>query len=823
MTTDVSRVEKPHMAMLVANPVVGDSRVEKSALSAVRAGYRVTIVGVGNASTSRVDHYEHIPIYRIPLDFTRHKAWTVENRRRNSSRAPKASGTSLLNRANRALQRMTQRLNHSWAERFRTARDSIQAGRPGGWRTLWPQTLDYEEGFLEALHRLKPDIIHAHDRHPMAGAAAYSARQRAAGTPVPWVYDAHEWVPGTIIGGPPKAKTAWVALEAELIRTADAVITVTDHVAGELHARHRLDARPRTVINAPRRTRQPLPPDQRRPLREECGVDPETPLLVYVGMLAEHRGVFTIVDALTEMPGVHVAFVGSQNATVRQQLHDRAMTHGVRERLHLLDYVPSHSVTWYIESATCGVSALMPYPAHELAMPTKLREYAQAGLPVVASDLDTQSAFVTDHGVGTLFTAGDATSLAAAFHRLLDDHESYRRAVRDPDFLASQTWEGNETALAATWHSLCPVQPPPADPRSAAPVDAAASQPLVGRHPTLVVVGASAADPWPEAWAEAWSRFAGDARCLAGSTTEADGDGQPMSEALDSWLEIDQYADAALYCGLSSAHGDVDGGSLSEMLSLQRRQKQVGVLTEAPLVDAAVLRDRPGHAFSDWDPQVFGRYRRQALKQARPFLTMLEHGIPLFTSSQRNALMFPGVHWIPAPLPFLSPPHPSSPGEAGDDAQAPVRILIVPTIRSRAENRQLDRLVEDAARHGFSVRRPRSSRYDPSQAGHADIVVDAITLGEWSHSAAHAWSASRLVVGHLDESLRTSPDSPLLTVPTPPLLESSVDDIVDTVLDLAHALDGETEAETRRQGRDFAESIYGGKMAVAGLHGIWTV
>ncbi|REE02767.1 glycosyltransferase family 4 protein [Citricoccus muralis] len=819
MSTNLSHVEKPHMAMLVANPVVGDSRVEKSALSAVRAGYRVTIVGVGNASTSHVDHYEHIPIYRIPLDFSRHKAWTVENRRRNSSRAPETSGTSLLNRANRALQRMSQRLNRSWAERFRTTRESFQAGRPGGWRTVWPQTLDYEEGFLEVLHRLKPDIIHAHDRHPMAGAAAYSALQRAAGTPVPWVYDAHEWVPGTIIGGPPQAKTAWVALEAELIRTADAVITVTDHVAGELHARHRLDARPRTVINAPRRARQPLPPDQRRPLREECGVGPETPLLVYVGMLAEHRGVFTIVDALTEMPGVHVAFVGSQNATVRQQLHDRAMTHGVRDRLHLLDYVPSHSVTWYIESATCGISALMPYPAHELAMPTKLREYAQAGLPVVASDLDTQSAFVKDHGVGTLFAAGDASSLAAAFHRLLDDQESYRRAVRDPDFLASQTWEGNETALAATWHSLCPAQSPLAEPRSTAPAAAAASQTRVERHPTLVVVGASAADPW----AEAWSRFAGDARGHAGSDSEADGDGVLMSEALDSWLEIDRYADAALYRGLSCAHGDVDGGPLSEMLSLQRRQKQVGVLTEAPLVDAALLRDQPGHAFSDWDPKVFGRYRRQALKQARPYLTMLEQGIPLFTSSQRNALMLHGVHWIPAPLPFPSPPLPSPPGEARADSRTPVRILIVPTIRSQAENGQLDRLVEDATRHGFSVRRPRSSRYDPSQAGHADIVVDALTLGEWSHSAAHAWSASRLVVGHLDESLSTSPGSPLMTAPAPPLLESSVDDIVDTVLDLAHALDGAAEAETRRHGRDFAEAIYGGKMAVAGLRGIWNV
>lgn len=796
MSTVLPRPERPHLAMLVANPVVGDSRVEKSAASAVRAGYRVTIVGVGNPSTPQVGHHENIPIYRIPLGFTRHNALVAEDRRR-------ATGTA---------EGVLGRLTRPWVQRLHAARESARARRPGGWRSLWPQTQDYEEAFLEALRELEPDLVHVHDRHPMAGAAAYSALQQAAGTPVPWVYDAHEWVPGTIIGGPPAAKTAWVALEAELIRSADAVVTVTDHVAGELMNRHRLDTRPRTAINAPRGARRPLPPEQRRPLREECGVGPETPLLVYVGMLAEHRGVFTIVDALAELPDAHVAFVGSQSPKVRQQLHDRAEAAGVRERLHLLDYVPSGSVTWYIESATCGVSALMPYPAHEIAMPTKLREYAQAGLPVIASALSTQSAFVTEHGVGTLFEAGNASSLASAFHRLMADRESYRRAVRDPDFLASQTWEGNEPALAATWHALCPVPESPAGADASADVLSPATR--AGRRPALVVVGAPAAEPWTEAW----SRLAGDARRLDGTDPEADVDGPSIPEALATWLEVDRQADAVLYGGLCAAHGRVDGGPLAEVLSLRRRGRRVGVLTDAYLMDADRLRERPGHAVGDWDPEVFGRYRRQSLRQARPFLTLVDEGVPVFTAVQRNAAMLDGVRWIPSPLPLDVP----DPG-ARSGARGPVSILIVPTLRSQAENRQLDRLVERAERAGFTVHRPRASRYDPAQARQADLTVDALCLGEWSLGAAHAWAASRLVIGHHDDALRTGPDPLLSTIPAPPLFESSVDSLVDTVLDLAGALDGDVAAQARRRGRDFAESVHGGRMSVAGLRDVWDV
>lgn len=66
---------RPRMAMLVGNQVVGDSRVEKAAVSAVRAGYEVVVVGVSHRTTFNLGRYGSVPILRVPVTFRRHLAW----------------------------------------------------------------------------------------------------------------------------------------------------------------------------------------------------------------------------------------------------------------------------------------------------------------------------------------------------------------------------------------------------------------------------------------------------------------------------------------------------------------------------------------------------------------------------------------------------------------------------------------------------------------------------------------------------------------------------------------------------------------------------
>lgn len=290
---------RPHMAMLVGNGVVGDSRVQKTADSAVAAGCDVTIVGIRDRSTTAMGRHGHIPIQRVVLKNTflnAQEVWAVHRPRR------RVDWEYLL----RSIDRGEPPAEHREADGeldaapgpLRTLADSVRArqasarnrrelSRPGGWRTVWPQILDYEEAFVRALIGLDPDVIHCHDRHPMSAAAAYRELMRSRGKNVPWVYDAHEWLPGQSFFGSPEHRLAWLAAEKELAPQADAVISVNETLAERMRERHSLAELPITVPNAPRTTRVPLDPPVRLPLREECGRDEETPLLVYLGGLNE--------------------------------------------------------------------------------------------------------------------------------------------------------------------------------------------------------------------------------------------------------------------------------------------------------------------------------------------------------------------------------------------------------------------------------------------------------------------------------------------------------------------------------------------------------
>ena len=386
--------ERPHLVMLVNNAVSGDSRVLKSAESALGAGYRVTVVGRRTRATLAMGHDGATPIYRATLAARHQESVKWTSRWRGEGRVsltlPDGQQTELALPSLEGRRRRTVPRLPGWAGQV--------SGR-GDWRTLWPFAVDHQNAFLGALLELDPDLVHCHDYHPMGAVADYAAMREQEGRPLPWVYDAHEWLPGQVMAHA-QAHRAWIGVESEFIGRADAVVTVIEEIADKLQRRHRLGQRPVVVRNAPLGRFVPMDRSVRRPLREECGLDDDTPLLVYVGGLTEARGILTMIEALTHLPGVHLAFVCPLGSSFIERMTEVAHALDVTDRMHLHPYVPAESVSWYVSSASVGISALVPSTSHDAAVPTKLREYLHGRLPVVVSDLPAQAAFVRTNGVG---------------------------------------------------------------------------------------------------------------------------------------------------------------------------------------------------------------------------------------------------------------------------------------------------------------------------------------------------------------------------------------------------------------------------------------
>lgn len=446
--------ERPHLVMAVGNLVVGDSRVEKAAISAHTMGYKVTVVGVRRRTVQQVSFIGgEIPIIRIPIGQTHHQAVADALNQRTQRTASRKSRINRMTGCSRQL----AYLAHRALERGHDA--SVQLRRTVGlsWRKLWPHIADYEAAFFSAFCALEPDLIHVHDRHPLPGAAAYARwnKQQGDRRPVRWLYDAHEFVPTQHMHPPVEHHQGWIAAEHGAITQADAVVTVSEQIALMLQRRHKLAVLPTVLRNQPS-LEHARGNQLRTDVRTTAGLPDGAPLAVYVGGLAPWRGLSTLIDAQQLLPDLHVAVVGNDDPVQRAALRQQALHNETSERLHLLDYVPAAHVSRFISTADVGVSPLLDTPAHRTASPTKVAEYLHAHLPVVVSDLRAQAEQVRSIGFGEPFTSGDPVALADALRKVLSERERYRGLITDAVILEN-SWEADEPALQQLWSRLSPA------------------------------------------------------------------------------------------------------------------------------------------------------------------------------------------------------------------------------------------------------------------------------------------------------------------------------------------------------------------------------
>jgi glycosyltransferase involved in cell wall biosynthesis len=399
--------------MVVNNAIAHDARVIKTAVTMARAGADVRVLGVSGSGRRERARSGSAVFERLPV-------------------LPSRSVTPGYAR---------------WAATRRVGR-AFPAER---WRRSLPVAGYYRRAFLPALRELAPDAVHVHDIHLLGTVAEYAA----GSTHRPHVvYDAHEFVAGLAVSGARTQRSVdgWAALERELVGSADRVITVADGLAERLQALHRLERRPAVVHNAPIDWGAVEGAGSSRRLREECGVGPGVKLAVYSGALSAARGLDTAVEALGLLPDLHLAVVAVPFPhPMAAQLERIAARVGAAGRLHLVPPVPSHEVPAYLSEADLGVSPILgDSVSYDLALPNKLFEFLHAGLPMVVSDCRVMARFVTEHGLGRVFRAGDPSDLADAVRAVLADPPH-------PDTTALRreySWQGQEAQLVGVYDEL---------------------------------------------------------------------------------------------------------------------------------------------------------------------------------------------------------------------------------------------------------------------------------------------------------------------------------------------------------------------------------
>lgn len=175
---------------------------------------------------------------------------------------------------------------------------------------------------------------------------------------------------------------------------------------------------------------------------------------VYIGGLTSVRGIREMVDAmrLLDDEAVELVMAGPYESAE----FEAAVLAQAPASVTSLGPLPFEAMPALLHSSDIGLLCFLPEPNHVDSMPTKLFEYLDAGLAVVASDFDAWRPFVTDPDVGVQVDPTDASQIARGVRTLLDD------PVRRADMGArgrrlarsSYTWEAEAATLGEAYASL---------------------------------------------------------------------------------------------------------------------------------------------------------------------------------------------------------------------------------------------------------------------------------------------------------------------------------------------------------------------------------
>jgi glycosyltransferase involved in cell wall biosynthesis len=325
-------------------------------------------------------------------------------------------------------------------------------------RGTLPELVDIGQAFWRPLDQLAPDVIHAH--HPLVLPAALRAarRLRSRGRSCRVLYDARENFAGIPEEeqGSPRRHAVLVRQEVRAIRGVDAVLTVSEPIADELHQRYGLSQRPAVILNVPVRATQGEGPT----VRDAAGLGADVPLVVYSGGMSRARGIEVLVRALAALPDVHAVLVPVPHPhPMEPGLRKLSVEVGVQDRLHIIPPVGQDQLVRYLSGANVAIHPMPGGSAnHDQALPNKLFEYLHARLPLVVSDARLMSEFVRRNDLGEVFRSGDAPDLARAIRQVLDvpppaDHLA--------DLAQEFCWQGQEDAVLRVYAELAPLPSPP--------------------------------------------------------------------------------------------------------------------------------------------------------------------------------------------------------------------------------------------------------------------------------------------------------------------------------------------------------------------------
>ena len=430
------------ICMLVTNPVTNDPRVRREASTFAKAGYQVTIIGVGREEDKQEEWLDGCLILRLPQS-----RFIVGESLREAILLWAKQALPVAYRSLRSLKRAVSSRPRENRVVERTQHAACQGGESPA--LSFPRRLEVDVLHIVSSMKLnramaamaieqRADVYHAHDLDTLL--AGYLAKRK---TGKHLVYDFHElyteqqhkiWK--TVFW-----RAYYSLLERLLIKQTQLKMTVCDSLAEWVGQRY--GARGIiTVMNVPQAC------DSQRIQPKQC----REKIIIYQGHYFRDRGLEQLIESARYLHEGKIVLRG--DGYLEEHLRNLVLEKGVQDKVVFASPVPMTELVRTAGEADIGVAPFIPVCLNtRLCLPNKLFEYMMAGLAILGSDLPELRRIIVGHNLGGLFNPEDSKDIARAINELIDDearlqkmkHNSYQ-AARD-----LYNWEREEKKLLGAY------------------------------------------------------------------------------------------------------------------------------------------------------------------------------------------------------------------------------------------------------------------------------------------------------------------------------------------------------------------------------------
>ena len=259
----------------------------------------------------------------------------------------------------------------------------------------------------------------------------------------PLVYDSHEYfteVPELI--GRPVVRSIWIGLEKLLVPRVDAAYTVCDSIAEVYHDLYQVDFK--VVRNLPVcSASETITP----PMTSSPPMSDSPKIILYQGALNLGRGIEAAIRSMKFLEGAELWLAGDGDLT--NQLKQLVLESDLQTKVKFLGRMPLSELSRITRMADLGISLEEDLGLnYRFALPNKLFDYIQAGVPVLVSNLPEMKRIVDQYQIGVIAETHQRKELAEVMKTALFDRE--KRTVWKQNLLIAAKelcWENEEEVL----------------------------------------------------------------------------------------------------------------------------------------------------------------------------------------------------------------------------------------------------------------------------------------------------------------------------------------------------------------------------------------